>query len=132
VVVRAFNIEGKAVKGASTTATIGGKVHLLEDRGDGSYATVITGLDAGVHKIDINVVKEGYLPFTYPLRLTVILLGDINLDWKVDYRDIAILTSAYGSMIGQPEYNYDTDINEDGTVDYKDLAILIANYGKKV
>jgi len=132
VVVRAFNIEGKAVKGASTTATVGGKVHLLEDRGDGSYATVITGLDAGVHKIDINVVKEGYLPFTYPLRLTVILLGDINLDWKVDYRDIAILTSAYGSMIGQPEYNYDTDINEDGTVDYKDLAILIANYGKKV
>ncbi|MEM4005157.1 MAG: hypothetical protein QXM43_05935 [Desulfurococcaceae archaeon] len=68
------------------------------------------------------MAKEGYLPTTYSLRLTVILFGDIKTCWKVDYRDIAILTSAYGSMISQPEYNYGAYVDEDVTVNYKDLG----------
>lgn len=132
VVVRVFNIEGNVVKAASVTATIEGNMHVFKDRGDGYYTAVLTGLDAGVHKLDIYVMKEGYLPITYPLHVTVFLLGDINFDWKVDYKDIAILVSSYGSIIGQPEYNYDADVNEDGIIDYRDLAIVVTEYGKKM
>ncbi|MEM2197033.1 MAG: VWA domain-containing protein [Sulfolobales archaeon] len=132
VLVRTFNIEGKAIEGASVTAAVGGKVYTFEDRGSGSYTLVLAGLDAGVHKLDINILKEGYLPITHHLSLTVRLLGDVNGDWRVDYRDIAILVSAYGSTIVQPGYIYDADLNEDGVVDYRDLAIIVANYGRKV
>ena len=57
-------------------------------------------------------------------------IANINGDDVVDYRDLAILGTAYGSKKGDPAYQEAADLNGDGIVDYKDLAILGANYGK--
>lgn len=132
VVVNTVDVAGKAVTGARVTATLEGRIYTFEDRGHGSYTAVLTGLKEGVHTLAISVAKEGYLPATCTIQITVRLLGDVNRDWVVDYRDIAILVSIYGSKMGQPNYNLDADINEDGEVNYRDLALLIGNYGKKV
>jgi len=55
--------------------------------------------------------------------------GDINLDGVVNYIDLALLGTSYGTQQGDPLYKQATDFNWDGTVNYLDLAILAANYG---
>jgi len=60
----------------------------------------------------------------------VALVGDINGDCKVDYKDLGILGAAYGKVRGVPGYREDADLNGDGKIDYKDLGMLGSNYGK--
>jgi len=59
------------------------------------------------------------------------LLGDLNSDGVVDYRDLAILLSNYGRRRGDTGYDPTSDLNSDGIIDYRDLAILISNYGRR-
>ncbi len=66
------------------------------------------------------------------VKISSSLLGDINGDGIVDYRDLAILGSSYGRSRGEPGYKDGADLNNDGIVDYRDLAILGANYGRSV
>ena len=53
----------------------------------------------------------------------------MNGDCVVDEQDLSLLQDAYGSSVGEPDYNPATDLNGDGVVDYKDLAILGAGAG---
>jgi hypothetical protein len=63
------------------------------------------------------------------LRFSVVLIGDLNGDGKVDIRDIAITAKAYGSSPGMPNWNPIADLNGDGKVDIRDIAIVAKNYG---
>ena len=58
------------------------------------------------------------------------MLGDVNGDGKVNYKDLYLLLIAYGSSEEDPNYNPEADFNRDGKVNYKDLYILLVNYGK--
>jgi hypothetical protein len=60
------------------------------------------------------------------------LVGDLNNDWKVDIRDIAIAAKAYGSYPGDPRWNPAADINGDNKVDIKDLATIAKNFGQHI
>jgi hypothetical protein len=56
------------------------------------------------------------------------LVGDANLDGKVDFFDISQLL-AYKYNTGQPASYTDGDLNYDGVVDFFDLSLLLsANY----
>ncbi|MCK4482237.1 PKD domain-containing protein, partial [Candidatus Bathyarchaeota archaeon] len=57
---------------------------------------------------------------------------DINGDGKVDIKDVAIVSQAYGSYPGDPNWNPAADINNDGKVDIKDVAIVSSHYGEEV
>ena len=57
-------------------------------------------------------------------------LGDANGDLKVDIKDGVLVVKAYGSMLGQPQYNPNTDFNNDTFVDLMDLLIWALNYGR--
>ena len=59
------------------------------------------------------------------------ILGDINKDMKVDYKDLFQLTTTYGSTPEKPNWNPHADLNNDVLVDCKDLSILGTNYGKE-
>jgi len=59
------------------------------------------------------------------------LLGDINRDGVVDFRDLFLLARAYGSTPNEPNWNPDADLNKDGAVDWKDIVIFAKEYGKK-
>ncbi len=54
--------------------------------------------------------------------------GDINGDTRVNIYDAIMLSGAYGSSLGDPNYVEDADINGDGTIDLFDAVILTANY----
>jgi parallel beta-helix repeat protein len=55
--------------------------------------------------------------------------GDINCDGKVDVRDVAPASLAFGSYIGHPRWNPDADENEDGRIDVRDIALIARNFG---
>lgn len=65
--------------------------------------------------------------------LLVILLcgcvpGDANGDRCVDYRDLALLATAYGARWGDARFDWRVDFNWDGRIDGADLDILSAHY----
>jgi len=69
-----------------------------------------------------NRLDDGYVKIK--------IMGDINGDGKVDIKDIAVLSLAFGSYPGHPRWNPDADLNKDGKVDIKDIAIGASNFGK--
>jgi hypothetical protein len=65
-----------------------------------------------------------------PAGFTIIVCpGDVNGDGQVDPSDLNQLLAAYGSCVGDPEYDPQADLNRDECVDATDLNILLANYG---
>jgi parallel beta-helix repeat protein len=67
----------------------------------------------------------------YPLmQLYVPLLGDLNLDRKVNILDAIEAASAFGSYPGHPKWNEQADVNQDGVVNILDVIILANNFGK--
>ncbi|MDH7564438.1 MAG: hypothetical protein QHH24_06140 [Candidatus Bathyarchaeota archaeon] len=61
---------------------------------------------------------------------TVLVLSDVNCDGRVDLKDVALTTVAYGSYKDGPCWNACCDVNNDGLVDLKDVFIVCTNYGK--
>jgi hypothetical protein len=55
--------------------------------------------------------------------------GDVNNDNEVDIGDYAQLSTAFGSLPGDPNWNAEADLNGDDEVDIGDYAILSANFG---
>ncbi len=60
------------------------------------------------------------------------ITGDINVDQKVDYKDLGMLGASYGLSLGDPGYNAAADLNGDNIVNYKDLGMLGAHYGESI
>lgn len=56
------------------------------------------------------------------------LPGDLDGDGDVDLTDLAGLLAAYGTCVGDPNYNPAADIDGSGCVDLPDLAILLSHY----
>jgi len=66
------------------------------------------------------------------------LMGDPTPDGKVDFNDLMVFATAYGSEIGDPNWNalcdicgYLGDPNPDGKVNFDDLMVFATNYGKE-
>ena len=55
--------------------------------------------------------------------------ADGDNDNEVGIGDYALLSAAYNSVLGDPNFNTETDFNGDDSVDIADYAILSANYG---
>jgi len=54
--------------------------------------------------------------------------GDANGDKKVDFRDVAMVTSSYGLSRIQLGFDERADFNRDGVVDFLDLAVVGAYF----
>ena len=56
-------------------------------------------------------------------------LGDLDGDGDVDIYDWILFGLAYGSKIGDANYNPDADLDNDGDVDLVDFSIFSTVYG---
>jgi len=56
--------------------------------------------------------------------------GDVNVDGRVDGKDIAMATRAFATYPEHPRWNCLTDENEDNRIDGKDIASIARNIGK--
>jgi hypothetical protein len=62
--------------------------------------------------------------------VTVTIPGDINGDGTVDVYDTILLSAAFGSKLGSPNWNPNADINGDGIVDIYDVIIQSGNFNQ--
>lgn len=76
------------------------------------YPSPIIITDAGLADIEIDLIN-----------------GDCDQDNEVAIGDYAILSSAYNSSLGDPNFEASADLNGDEAVDIADYAILSSNYG---
>jgi outer membrane protein assembly factor BamB len=85
-------------------------------------------LDAYVgasQEIPYNVV-QGTLKIDDPITIP----GDLNGDGKVNLADLVIFAKAYGSKLGDANWNPNADILGHGKVDLADLVTLANHYGQ--
>jgi len=86
----------------------------------------------GIHK----VYAVGYYQFgnfisnSQAYAFYVKMLADLNLDYKVDGKDIAIVSRAYNTREGDPLWDARADTNSDRKVDGKDVAFVSKYFGK--
>lgn len=66
---------------------------------------------------------------TKALEFVKTFLGDVNLDFKVEGKDIAIVAKAYNTKPGDPLWDPRADVNGDGKVEGKDYALVAKDYG---
>jgi hypothetical protein len=89
-----------------------------------AYVTPVPG--------EINLVDNN---FTKPGVFAVAIVGDINVDGKVDVKDVYKVALAYGTSVEGPNpsgrtYNPNCDINDDGMIDVKDYYVPCKHYGE--
>jgi len=103
------------------------------------YTVTVTAAEStvpGTHCLYVNAsdVFGNYDDTSVYIELEIVettaLIGDINGDCKVDYRDLGILGATYGLSLGDSGYNAAADLNGDNMVNYRDLGILGAHYGE--
>jgi len=63
-----------------------------------------------------------------PINRTI--LGDVNVDGKVDMKDVGIVARLFRVPPTDPLWNPDCDINVDGKVDMKDVGIVARHFGE--
>ena len=56
--------------------------------------------------------------------VTVLPLGDLNVDGRVDCNDLAIVRSSFGRRLGQGGFDPRADLNGDGIVNVIDLTVV--------
>lgn len=81
--------------------------------------------DLEVHVFDgIKEVKA--------IATVAIGLGDANWNGVIDQTDISICGDAYGSWVGDPDWNPECDFNFDDLIDMRDITWIALNYGDEI
>ncbi len=57
------------------------------------------------------------------------LEGDVNHDNSINILDLVIVGNAFGSTLGDPDWDERADIKEDGVINIFDLSIVGKYYG---
>lgn len=63
-------------------------------------------------------------------KVKIKMMGDINGDGIIDYRDINQVAMAFGSTPASPRWNPDCDLNRDGVIDMKDMFVVAKRFGQ--
>jgi hypothetical protein len=79
--------------------------------------------------LSVSPYIEGVVSFGFDILIigSDSLMGDLDGDGRVDGKDLIFwFAPAYGSRIGDENYNPDADFNDSGTVDSIDLLVYFA------
>jgi hypothetical protein len=77
---------------------------------------------------EINVANNELTDGTVKIKI----FGDINGDGAVNLQDLVLLAQAYGSHVGDPNYNPEADFNNDGIIGLTDLVTCAIHYGQSL
>jgi hypothetical protein len=72
---------------------------------------------------------EHYRPDLFEIDIVEPCEGDLDGDNTRDLNDFTLFAAAYGSVLGDANYNPDADMDGDGTVDLSDFGLFAAVYG---
>ncbi len=109
----------------------------MNDSMDSEGHFSFTGIAPGIY--DIIVKADGYLAKLIPdfsvtngtnnLVAGSLIPGDFSGDNYINIIDISLLSPAFGSSIGDPNYNSLIDINCDGVVNVLDISSISSSFG---
>jgi hypothetical protein len=77
---------------------------------------------------EINVANNVLTDGTVKIKI----FGDINGDGGVNLQDLVLLAQAYGSHVGDPNYNPEADFSNDGIIGLTDLVTCAIHYGQSL
>ncbi len=106
----------------NSTVTLSTIYFLVKTRGETQFDFYYSHLLDSLENEIAHEVSNGYFRNFNPY--------DLNLDEKVDMKDIAIAAQAYGSYPGHPRWNPDADVDDDNDVDLFDLSLIAAHFGE--
>ncbi len=66
------------------------------------------------------------LGITNPIALAID--GDLTGDGKVDILDMTVVAAAFGSILGDPDYNATADFDANSLIDIFDLAYVAIRF----
>jgi hypothetical protein len=89
-----------------------------------SNTPYIIKAEADILPYETNTTNNVYVDGSVKLKL----IGDVNGDGKVDINDLMAWDAAYGSKLGDPNWNIQADINGDEIVDNQDGQLIVQNY----
>lgn len=105
--------------------------------GNGNYSTMNLPPTAGSYLASVKLtpwLRKNVGPINTSVTNTsinfVLVNGDCDGDNEVTIGDYAVLSAAFGSSEGDPNWNPAADLNGDLSVDIGDFAILSANFGE--
>jgi outer membrane protein assembly factor BamB len=55
--------------------------------------------------------------------------GDLNGDGKINFDDFSLFAFAYGTKLGDPNFDLKADLNHDGKINFDDFAMFASVYG---
>ena len=129
----AFVLAPTGATGGSSTTTV---LTPTPTATAGSFTFTLTGVAAGTYLLavkgaiwlrqEVSVDTTGGSAFGVNVTLPT---GDVNGDNFVDGTDFSLLSGAYGTAKGDPNFNQDADLNGDGYVDGTDFALVSSSYG---
>jgi len=65
------------------------------------------------------------------MLVTVRMPGDVNIDGRVDIKDLAQAGKSFGAHDGNVRWDPTADENEDGRIDIRDLVSICKKFGTK-
>jgi len=103
------------------------------DRGPGILAVDPDPVNGTPWTVFTLAIQE-FLPVRGPVLFSRIKTqeipeGDINLDSRIDIRDVASVAKSYGSMPGKLGFDFQIDMNFDYKIDIKDVAVVAKAFG---
>jgi hypothetical protein len=103
---------------------------------DATGSVDFAGVPAGSYTLHVKGAKwlardlQVTVPNGAPAAIDITLLaGDVNGDNVVDLNDFSELAAAFGSAVGDANWDANADLNCDGVVDLMDFGLLAANFG---
>jgi minor extracellular serine protease Vpr len=71
------------------------------------------------------------LSIELPIVDRYLMIGDFNIDWSVDEKDLFIISSIMGKKESEEGFNKHCDINRNGLIDFDDLGYFAKHFGEK-
>jgi len=94
-----------------------GRDAYLEEIPEGDFSVWLVAEDSDGQSATAQVTLNGDTP----------ILGDLNLDWKLDSEDVLIYGAIWGATSGGDDFYGIGDIDTDGVIDDKDILLFITN-----
>jgi len=114
-------------------------VSYMWDFGDGNVTTVEdpvvnhTYAASGIYNVTLTVTDNDFLSQSSKNDLALrTLAADVNFDGAVNITDIAIAARAFGTKLGDEDWNEIADMDNNSVINIVDLATIALDFGKTV
>ena len=117
-----FVLVGVEIDGANVSPLLSGVSPLTIQQLDSNTTFAIFAIqEAGLNLLEISGSGDYTLDFS--------IIGDVNLDGRVNGLDSELLSAISGSLPGDATYQIPFDLNRDGAINATDTQLLGSNFG---